>query len=62
MPNGEGHSRKQADCRFLAIREPLRQLPLGDAARLPFPTQEFAVKGTRKLFAMVTDHKDQVIR
>src|SRR5258708_10618645 len=26
---GAGHSRKQADYRFLAIREPLRQLALG---------------------------------
>jgi predicted small lipoprotein YifL len=31
-----GHSRKRADYRFLAIREPLRQLPLGDDPQLPF--------------------------
>jgi hypothetical protein len=36
----------------------LRQLPLGDAAQLPFPTQEFASKGTYKLFGMVTNRKD----
>jgi hypothetical protein len=30
VPNWEGYSRKRADYRFLAIREPLRQLPLGD--------------------------------
>ena len=58
MPNWAGHSRKRADYRFLAIREPLRQLPLGDAAQLPFPTPEFASKGTYKLFAMVTNRKD----
>lgn len=58
VPNWAGHSRKRADYRFLAIREPLRQLPLGDAAQLPFPTQEFAAKGTCKLFGMVTNRKD----
>ena len=58
VPNWAGHSRKRADYRFLAIREPLRQLPLGDAAQLPFPTQEFASKGTYKLFGMVTNRKD----
>ena len=58
VPNWAGHSRKRADYRFLAIREPLRQLPLGDAAQLPFPTQEFGSKGTYKLFGMVTNRKD----
>ena len=57
MPSWTGHSKKRADYQFLAIREPLRQLPLGDAAQLPFPTQEFAHKGTYKLFDMVTDLK-----
>jgi hypothetical protein len=58
VPNWAGHSRKRADYRFLAIREPLRQLTLGDAAQLPFPTQEFGAKGTYKLFGMVTNRKD----
>jgi hypothetical protein len=65
VPAWAGHSRKQADYRFLAIREPLRQLVLGDAANLPFPTQEFGQKGTYKLFGVVTNRKDagdQVIR
>ncbi|MGA3101251.1 MAG: hypothetical protein ABSD61_05265 [Terracidiphilus sp.] len=44
--------------RFLAIREPLRRLPLGDQAQLPFPTQEFGHKGTYKLFGVVTNRKD----
>jgi hypothetical protein len=64
VPNWAGHSRKRADYRFLAIREPLRQLPLGDEAQLPFPTQEFGHKGTYKLFGVVTNRKaagDQVI-
>jgi len=58
VPNWAGHSRKRADYRFLAIREPLRQLPLGDQAQLPFPTQEFGPKGTYKLFGVVTNRKD----
>ncbi len=58
VPNWAGYSRKQADYRFLAIREPLRQLALGDAAQLPFPTQEFGRKGVYKLFGVVTNRKD----
>jgi hypothetical protein len=58
VPNWAGHSLKRADYRFLAIREPLRQLTLGDVAQLPFPTQEFATKGTYKLFAVVTNRKE----
>ena len=64
MPNWVGHSRNRADYRFLAIREPLAQLPLGDAGELPFPTQDFGSKGTYKLFGVVTNRKelgDQVI-
>jgi hypothetical protein len=64
VPNWAGHSRQRADYRFLAIREPLAQLPLGDAAELPFPTQDFGAKGTCKLFGVVTNRKgagDQVI-
>jgi len=55
VPNWAGHSRKRADYLFLAIREPLRQLPLGDQAQLPFSTQEFGPKGTYKLFGVVTN-------
>lgn len=64
VPNWAGHSKKRADYRFLAIREPLRQLDLGDAEQLPFPTQEFANKGRFKLFGIVTNRTlpgDQVI-
>jgi hypothetical protein len=64
VPNWAGHSRKRADYRFLAIREPLRQLDLDDAAQLPFPTEEFAAKGRFKLFGIVTNRTlpgDQVI-
>ena len=62
VPNWAGHSRKRADYRFLADpRNHLRQLPLEhDAAQLPFPDlQEFASKGTYKLFGtLVTNRKD----
>jgi hypothetical protein len=64
VPSWAGHSKKRADYRFLAIREPLRQLALGDEASLPFPTQAFGTKGTCKLFGVVTNKKqagDQVI-
>lgn len=57
VPNWAGHSKKRADYRFLAIREPLRQLDLGaaDAEQLPFPTEDFAIKGRYKLFGVVTN-------
>ena len=58
VPNWAGYSRNRADYRFLAIREPLRQLPLGDEAELPFPTQAFRQKGLCKLFGTVTNRKD----
>jgi Transposase DDE domain group 1 len=64
VPAWAGHSKKRADYRFLAIREPLRQLELFAEARLPFPTLDFATKGTYKLFGVVTNKKqagDQVI-
>ncbi len=55
VPNWAGHSRNRADYRFLAIREPLRQLALGDEAKLPFSTQAFGPRGVYKLFAVVTN-------
>ena len=64
VPAWAGHSRRRADYRFLAIREPVRQLDLGDAGQLPFPTEEFAAKGRFKLFGIVTNRTlpgDQVI-
>ena len=64
VPNWAGYSRKRADYRFLAIREPLRQLPLGDEGELPFPTQTFGRNGLHKLFGVVTNRAlpgDQLI-
>jgi hypothetical protein len=58
VPSWAGHSKQRADYRFLAIREPLRQLDLGDTENLPFPTQAFGQKGTFKLFGVVTNRKD----
>ena len=57
VPDWAGHSRKRADYRFLAIREPLRQLELGDEKELPFPTQAFGRKGLHKLFGVVTNRQ-----
>jgi hypothetical protein len=64
VPNWAGYSKKRADYRFVAIREPLGQLELGDAEQLPFPTEVFGAKGRHKLFALVTNLKwpgDQLI-
>lgn len=64
VPNWAAHSKNNADYRFLAIRERLRQFDLGDADLLPFPTQEFDRKGRFKLFGLVTNQSlpgDQVI-
>jgi hypothetical protein len=58
VPNWAGHSRNRADYRYVAIREPLRQLPLGDEDKLPFPTEDFAGKGRFKLFGVVTNRKE----
>ena len=57
VPNWAGHSRKRADYRFLAIREPLRQLALGDEEQLSFPTLAFGQKGLHKLFGVVTNRE-----
>ncbi len=58
VPNWAGRGRNRADYRFLAIREPLRQLALGDEAKPPFPTRAFGQKGVHKLFGVVTNRKD----
>jgi hypothetical protein len=57
VPNWIGNGRKDApEYRFLAIREPLRQLDLPHiTAPLPFPTQEFGNAGRFKLFGVVTN-------
>ncbi len=64
VPKWAGHSKNRADYRFLAIREPLRQLELGDPDQLPFPTAEFRARGRYKLFGVVTNRDlpgDEVI-
>jgi hypothetical protein len=48
-------SKRAPDYRFLAIREPLRELDLGDAEQLPFPTMSFGTAGRYKLFGLVTN-------
>jgi hypothetical protein len=54
-PRRAGMSKKAPDYRFLAIREPLRELDLGDAEQLPFPTMNFGATGRHKLFGVVTN-------
>ncbi len=58
VPNWAGASRKRADYRFLAMREPLHELELGDAEQLPFPSEVFAGKGRHKLFGLVTNRTE----
>lgn len=58
VPNWAGHSRTRADYRFLAIREPLAELDLGDAGQLPFPSEVFPGKGRLKLFGLVTNRQE----
>ena len=65
MPNWAAMSKRAPDYRFLAIREPLCELDLGDAEQLPFPTMSFGMPGRYKLFGLVTNRTlpgDDVIR
>tara|TARA_B100000315_G_C14545055_1_gene572811 strand:- start:204 stop:1730 length:1527 start_codon:yes stop_codon:yes gene_type:complete len=58
VPNWIGHSKKSADYRYIAIREPLEQVPLpgmDEQLELPFPTMELADKGWHKVFGVVTN-------
>jgi hypothetical protein len=58
VPNWIGHSKKSADYRYLAIREPLQQGPLKgmeSQLELPFPTMELPGKGWHKVFGVVTN-------
>jgi hypothetical protein len=68
VPNWAGHSKNGPNYRFLAIREPLRQLDLPgleSQQELPFPTMEFTEVGRYKLFSLVTNRDlpgDELIR
>jgi Transposase DDE domain group 1 len=65
VPNWAGMSKTAPDYRFLAIREPLGELDLGDAEQLPFPTMSFPTLGRYKLFGLVTNRTlpgDELIR
>ena len=58
VPNWIGHSKKSADYRYIAIREPLRQAPLPGMEGqldLSFPTMELADRGWHKVFGVVTN-------
>jgi hypothetical protein len=56
VPNWVGHSKRGAEYRYLAIREPLRQLELPGMANreLPFPTVEMK-RQRYKVFGIVTN-------
>ncbi len=69
VPQGAGHKKSGPSYRFLAIREPLRQLELegmeSDQAELPFPTISYAESRRYKLFGVVTNRDlpgDELIR
>ena len=68
VPNWIGHRKKSADYRYIAIREPLRQVPLpgiGEQLDLPFPTMDLADRGWHKVFGVVTNRDlagDDLIR
>ncbi len=58
VPNWIGHRKKSPDYRYIAIREPLEQVPLpgmDEQLSLPFPTMELADKGWHKVFGVVTN-------
>jgi hypothetical protein len=58
VPNSIGHSKKGPDYRFIAIREPLQEVPLPGMEGqldLPFPTMELADKGWHKVTGVVTN-------
>ncbi len=58
VPNWAGHSKNGPAYRFLAIREPLKQLELPgleDQKCLPFPTMDFAGQRRYKLFGLVSN-------
>lgn len=59
VPSWVGHKKEGPDYRYIAIREPFRQMILSDVEEkqltLPFPTMEFANEGKYKLFGVVTN-------
>ena len=58
VPSWVSHSKKNPDYRYIAIREPIRQLELPfeeTQMKLPFPTMDFEKKGKYKISAIVTN-------
>lgn len=58
VPSWAGNSKKGPDYRFLAIREPIRQLNLpgmNEQIVFPFQTMDFSNKGKYKIFGVVTN-------
>jgi|TARA_B100001971_G_C18220898_1_gene557124 hypothetical protein len=67
VPNWIGHSKNSPDYRFIAIREPLRRVPLPgmeSQLNLPIPTMELVDKRWYKVSGVVTNRElegDQLI-
>lgn len=60
VPQWIGRSKKSADYRYLAIREPLEQAPLRGMEgqmELPFPAMEVQGKGWHKVYGVVTNRE-----
>jgi hypothetical protein len=56
VPNWVGHTKRGPDYRYIAIREPLKQLEFSGMERqLPFPTMEFGEKGRYKISGIVAN-------
>ena len=58
VPDWVGRRKNSADYRFIAIREPLKQVPLpgmDEQLSQPFPTMEMAGKGWHKVTGVVTN-------
>jgi len=61
VPHWAGYSKKAPDYRFLAIREPLRQLELPDMPQqqtFPFPVMDFGEASRYKVFGLVSNRHD----
>lgn len=58
VPNWVSHSKNSPEYRYIAIREPLKQLELpgmGEQLVFPFPTMDFQGKGKYKIHGIVTN-------
>lgn len=63
VPNKAGYSKKNPDYRFIATREPIKQIELKgmeqEQKELPFPTMSFGEKGRYKIYGIVTNRDSE---